>query len=58
MPEDIKSDPAFKQAVKEAIDEWLTKQFATFGRWTFLGLCSVGLSAFVYLVLIPFLTKK
>lgn len=51
MPEDIKSDPAFKQAVKEAITEWLNTQFAAFGRWTFYGICSLALGGIVYLAL-------
>ena len=30
----------YKQAIKEAADEWLQKQYATFGRWTVRGLLS------------------
>jgi len=37
----------FKEAVREAIDSWLTKQFAAFGRWTLYGLLSALLAAAV-----------
>jgi hypothetical protein len=30
----------FKQAIKEAADDWLAKQFASFGRWTAVGIGS------------------
>ena len=52
MTEEIKSDPRFKGAVKEAIQEWLNEQFASFGRWTFYGLCSLALAGLVYLALV------
>jgi len=37
-----------KQAFREAIQEWLDKQFAAFGRWTFYGILSVALSIVAY----------
>lgn len=30
----------YKQAIKEAAEEWLREQYATFGRWTMRGLIS------------------
>jgi len=29
-----------KEVVKEAIEEWLDKQFMRFGKWSFFGICS------------------
>jgi hypothetical protein len=40
-----------KQAVKEALREWLNDQFAAFGRWTFYGLMSAAFAGLVYLAL-------
>lgn len=40
-----------KQAVKEAIREWLNDQFAAFGKWTFYGLMSAAFVGIVYLAL-------
>lgn len=40
-----------KQVIKEALQEWLDKQFATLGRWTVGGLCSMALAVLVYLYL-------
>jgi hypothetical protein len=40
-----------KEIFKEAISEWLDKQFAAFGKWTFAGLASAGLVALVYFIL-------
>lgn len=52
MPEELKSNPDFKEAVKEGIQEWLDKQFASFGRWTFYGIISAALGGTVYLALV------
>ena len=38
-----------KEAVKEALKEWLNEQFAAFGKWTFTGLLSVAFCGMVYL---------
>lgn len=46
MP-DIDND-AQKALIKEAISEWLDKQFATLGKWTMGGICSMGLAALTY----------
>lgn len=45
-------DPSVqKEAVKEALKEWLNEQFASFGRWTFMGLLSAAFVGLVYLAL-------
>jgi hypothetical protein len=49
MP-DIDKD-AQKEVIKEAISEWLDKQFATLGKWTLGGLCSAGLAVLAYMLL-------
>lgn len=38
-----------KEVVKEALQEWLDKQFAAFGKWTLAGLVSAALAGAVYL---------
>lgn len=40
-----------KQAMKEAIREWLDDQFATFGRWSILSLAALGLAALAWFIL-------
>ena len=40
-----------KEALKEALQDWLDKQFAAFGKWTLSGLASAGLVGVVYLIL-------
>lgn len=40
-----------KEAIKEAISEWLDKQFATLGKWTFGGIASAAVAALGYLIL-------
>jgi len=39
-----------KAAFKEALSEWLDKQFATLGKWTFFGMLSMAVTimAWVY----------
>jgi hypothetical protein len=49
MPE-IDKD-AQKEILKEAINEWLDKQFAKLGKWTLGGICSAGLAALAYWIL-------
>lgn len=45
-----KSTPALdKEIVKEALQEWLDRQFAAFGKWTLAGLVSAALAGAVYL---------
>lgn len=53
MPK-IDFDPkaeAEKELIKEAISEWLDKQFATLGKWTAAGFCSAVLAVIAYLIL-------
>lgn len=40
-----------KRIVKEAISEWLDKQFAALGKWTLAGLFSAALAALAYLLI-------
>lgn len=40
-----------KEAVKEALKEWLDEQFARVGRWTVYGIVAAGLVALVYFIL-------
>ena len=37
-----------KEAIKEAINEWLDKQFIIFGKWSIRGILSIGLSIMLY----------
>lgn len=38
-----------KEAVKEALQEWLDKQFSIFGKWTLSGLLAVAFAGAIYL---------
>lgn len=58
MPEDFAKSDAFKVAVKEAIQEWLDKQYAAVGRWTVNGLLALALGGLVYLALTGLGWKK
>lgn len=40
-----------KQAIKEAISEWMDDKFAAFGRWTMSGLLVAAFAGAVYLAL-------
>lgn len=40
-----------KEAMKQAIREWLDDAFAEFGRWTFRGLMAAALCGCVYLAM-------
>lgn len=37
-----------KEALKEALKEWMDDKYATFGKWTFRTLAGIALSALVY----------
>lgn len=41
-----------KEAIKEAIQEWLDGALAEFGRWTLKGLAALALAGVLYLALI------
>lgn len=47
MPVDIDKEIQ-KQAIKEAISEWLDVQFALLGRWTMKGVLSAALAGLLY----------
>lgn len=38
-----------KAAIKEAISEWLDKQFSTVGKWTLKGIAAASLAVLFYL---------
>lgn len=38
-----------KTLMKEALEEWLDRQFALFGRWALVGLLSLVFAATLYL---------
>lgn len=40
-----------KEAVKEALHEWLDEKFAAFGKWSFYGMAAAFLVAGTYFVL-------
>ena len=40
-----------KQAVKEAIKEWLDSSFASFGRWSFYSIVAMAFAGLVFLAL-------
>jgi hypothetical protein len=37
-----------KEAIKEAINEWLDKQYILFGKWTLRGITSIALGMLLY----------
>lgn len=44
-------DNTKKELIKEAISEWLDKQFATFGKWSLAAVASGVLAALGYWIL-------
>lgn len=38
-----------KEAIKEAISEWLDKQFSVVGRWTLKGMAAMGVASLFYI---------
>ena len=51
MPDDIEK-AVFKEALKEAINEWLDKKFTELGKWTLKGITALAFSALIYATLI------
>jgi len=57
MPDQNQEDPneeqknLMKEAFKEAIQEWLDKQYAVFGRWSFWAFMSLAVVALLYFIL-------
>ena len=53
MPDMPEIDTAIqKEAIKEAIREWLNDQFAEFGKWTLRSLLALALGGIVYVIMI------
>lgn len=46
---DNENNEAMKQAVKEALREWLDEKYAAFGRWSLHGILAAGLTGLVYI---------
>ena len=42
---------ATKQALKEALKEWLDERFAVLGKWSFGTMAAIALAALTYFVL-------
>ena len=51
MPIDLDRE-AQKEAIKEAISEWLDARFADVGRWTIKGLIAAALAGMLYAYLV------
>lgn len=45
------SDQDTKDALKEALKEWLDEKFATFGKWSAAGIAAAALGALAYFML-------
>jgi hypothetical protein len=45
-PEEQKT--LYKDAIKEAINEWLDKQYILFGKWTMRGIASAAIAMAFY----------
>lgn len=44
----------YKQVVKDAINEWLDKQFALLGKWALGSIGAAALALLAYLLLVKF----
>jgi hypothetical protein len=42
------TDQQTKEAIKEAINDWMNEKFAQFGRWTFTTFAVIAFGWFVY----------
>jgi hypothetical protein len=47
----VVSDQETKDALKEALKEWLDEKFAQFGKWSFTAICAAALGALAYFIL-------
>ena len=45
------SDQETKDALKEALKEWLDEKFATFGKWSAASIAAAGLGVLAWLIL-------
>lgn len=50
-PHDPAAKALFKETLREAIDEWMDKQFAKFGRWSLYGIVVFLFGVVTYLYL-------
>lgn len=50
MPDELNGleKAEIKAAMKEALNEWLTRQFATFGKWTLRGAGAIAFYVLMY----------
>lgn len=48
----VVEDEKIKEALKQALKEWLDEKFAAFGRWTFKGILAAMIFAAAYFFLI------
>lgn len=48
----IEDKECFKQAIKEAAKEWLQEQFASFGKWTAIGIASATFYGVVKIIIV------
>jgi hypothetical protein len=49
LPEEEELRELLEQSMDKAINKWLDKQFATFGKWTLHGLLAVFFAGLLYL---------
>ena len=47
----MRGDPDTKEALKEALKEWLDEKFAEIGRWSFMTITALVLGALVLFIL-------
>ncbi len=52
MAEFDPKDPAFKQAMKEGLSEWLDEQYAKAGKWAVNGLLAAAFAGLIYLAIV------
>lgn len=48
---DRRKNDDVKEALKEALHEWLDQKFMQFGKWSFFGLAALAFGALVYIIL-------
>jgi hypothetical protein len=47
-PSDVLTKDEAKEALKEAVNEWLEKQWAIFGKWSAAGVLSLAIAAMAH----------
>lgn len=48
---DRRKNDDVKEALKEALHEWLDQKFMQFGKWSFWGLMALSFGALIYVIL-------